>query len=41
VKDLDARTQETMARDQAIRIVVDRLMAASRSVDSRPPRETT
>ena len=41
VKDLDAHTQETMARDQAIRIVVDRLMAASRSVDSRPPRETT
>jgi len=40
VKDLDAHTQETMARDQAIRIVVDRLMAASRSVDSRPPRET-
>jgi histidyl-tRNA synthetase len=41
VKDLDAHTQETMARDQAIRIVVDRLMAASRSVDSRPPRGTT
>ncbi len=40
VKDLDAHTQETMARDQAIRIVVDRLMAASRSVDSRPPRGT-
>jgi histidyl-tRNA synthetase len=41
VKDLDAHTQETMPRDQAIRIVVDRLMAASRSVDSRPPREAT
>jgi histidyl-tRNA synthetase len=41
VKDLDAHTQETMARDQAIRIVVDRLMAASRSVDSRPPRQGT
>jgi histidyl-tRNA synthetase len=41
VKDLDAHTQETMARDQAIRIVVDRLMAASRSVDSRPPRGAT
>jgi len=41
VKDLDAHTQEAMPRDQAIRNVVDRLMAASRSVDSRPPRETT
>ena len=40
VKDLDAQSQETMARDQAIRVVVDRLMAASRSVDSRPPRDT-
>ncbi|MGH7294857.1 MAG: histidine--tRNA ligase, partial [Polyangiaceae bacterium] len=38
VKDLEAHSQETMARDQAIRIVVDRLVAASRSVDSRPPR---
>ncbi|HEY1697381.1 MAG TPA: histidine--tRNA ligase [Polyangiaceae bacterium] len=37
VKDLEAHAQETMARDQAIRIVVDRLRAASRSVDSRPP----
>jgi histidyl-tRNA synthetase len=37
VKDLDAHTQETMPRDQALRIVVDRLVAASRSVDSRPP----
>jgi histidyl-tRNA synthetase len=39
VKDLEAHAQETMARDQAVRIVVDRLMAASRSVDSRPPAE--
>jgi histidyl-tRNA synthetase len=39
VKDLDAHTQERMPRDQALRVVVDRLMAASRSVDSRPPRE--
>jgi histidyl-tRNA synthetase len=37
VKDLDAHTQERMTLDQAIRVVVDRLMAASRSVDSRPP----
>lgn len=37
VKDLDAHTQERMARDQAVRIVVDRLVAASRSVDSKPP----
>lgn len=37
VKDLDGHTQDTLARAQAIRIVVDRLMAASRSVDSRPP----
>jgi histidyl-tRNA synthetase len=38
VKDLDAHTQERFQRDQALRIVVDRLMAASRSVDSAPPR---
>ncbi len=37
VKDLDAHTQELMPRDQALRIVVDRLVAASRSVDSHPP----
>jgi histidyl-tRNA synthetase len=37
VKDLDAHTEERMPRDQALRIVVDRLVAASRSVDSRPP----
>ena len=40
VKDLDAHTQETMPRDQALRVVVDRLKAASRTVDSRPPKET-
>jgi histidyl-tRNA synthetase len=37
VKDLDAHTEERMPRDQALRIVVDRLVAASRSVDSYPP----
>ncbi len=37
VKDLDARTEERMGRDQALRIVADRLMAASRTVDSREP----
>jgi histidyl-tRNA synthetase len=37
VKDLDAHSEERMPRDQAVRIVVDRLIAASRSVDSRPP----
>ncbi len=37
VKDLDAHSQETIPVEQALRIVVDRLMAASRSVDSRPP----
>jgi len=35
VKDLEAHTQERMAREPALRVVVDRLMAASRSVD--PP----
>ena len=39
VKDLEAHTQEQMHVDDALRIVVDRLMAASRSVDSRPPIE--
>jgi histidyl-tRNA synthetase len=39
VKDLEAHTQERMPRAQALRVVVDRLMAASRSVDSRPPPE--
>jgi histidyl-tRNA synthetase len=37
VKDLEAHTQERMPREQALRVVVDRLVAASRSVDSRPP----
>jgi histidyl-tRNA synthetase len=37
VKDLEAHTQERMARDQALRVVLDRLVAASRSVDSRSP----
>ncbi len=37
VKDLEARTQDRMPIEQALRIIVDRLMAASRSVDSRPP----
>ena len=36
-----ARTEERMPRDQALRIVVDRLVAASRSVDSRPPAHGT
>lgn len=35
VKDLDAHTQERMAREPALRVVVDRLMAASRSAE--PP----
>jgi histidyl-tRNA synthetase len=39
VKDLDAHTQERMDRDHALRVVVDRLMAASRSVDA-PLRRT-
>jgi len=37
VKDLEARTEERMPRDQALRIVADRLMAASRTVDSQGP----
>jgi histidyl-tRNA synthetase len=36
VKDLEAHAQERMARDQAVRVVVDRLIAASRNVDARP-----
>jgi histidyl-tRNA synthetase len=36
VKDLDAHTQERMPPAQAVRIVVDRCVAASRNVDSRP-----
>jgi histidyl-tRNA synthetase len=39
VKDLDAHTQETLKRDVVVNIVVDRLKAASRHVDSRPPKE--
>jgi histidyl-tRNA synthetase len=37
VKDLEAHTQERLPRDHALRVVIDRLVAASRSVDSRPP----
>jgi histidyl-tRNA synthetase len=37
VKDLAAHVQERMARGEAVRIVLDRLVAASRSVDSRVP----
>jgi histidyl-tRNA synthetase len=37
VKDLDAHLEERLARADAIRIVLDRLVAASRSVDSRVP----
>jgi histidyl-tRNA synthetase len=40
VKDLEARTQEKIPRDQALRVVVDRLKAASRTVDSPPEKET-
>jgi histidyl-tRNA synthetase len=40
VKDLDAHTQETLPRDQALRMVVDRLKAASRTVDSPPATES-
>jgi histidyl-tRNA synthetase len=40
VKDLEAHTQERMNREQALRVVVDRLVAASRSVDSHPPQGT-
>jgi histidyl-tRNA synthetase len=38
VKDLDAHTQERMGRDQAVRVAIDRLLAASRNVDSAAPR---
>jgi len=40
VKDLDAHTQETLPREQALRVVVDRLKAASRTVDAHPAKET-
>jgi histidyl-tRNA synthetase len=36
VKDLDGHTQERMPRDDALRIVVDRLALASRVGDARP-----
>jgi hypothetical protein len=39
VKDLEAHAQERLPREQALRVVVDRLVAASRGVDSRPPPE--
>jgi len=38
VKDLEAHTEERLPRDQAVRVAVDRLVAASRGVESRPPR---
>jgi histidyl-tRNA synthetase len=37
VKDLAAHTEETLPRATAVDIVVDRLKAASRSIDSHPP----
>jgi histidyl-tRNA synthetase len=37
VKDLGAHTQETLDRDQAMRVVIDRLVTASRTVDSPAP----
>ncbi len=37
VKDLDAHTEERMVRAQVPRIVLDRLSAASRTIDSEPP----
>ncbi|MGA7122227.1 MAG: His/Gly/Thr/Pro-type tRNA ligase C-terminal domain-containing protein, partial [Polyangiaceae bacterium] len=36
VKDLDAHTEERIPTANAVRVVVDRCMAASRDVDSRP-----
>jgi len=36
VKDLDAHTEERIPTTNAVRVVVDRCMAASRDVDSRP-----
>jgi histidyl-tRNA synthetase len=41
VKDLDAHTQDTMPRAQAVRVVADRLLAARRTVDSKPPASET
>jgi histidyl-tRNA synthetase len=37
LKDLGGHTQERIARDAVVRIVGDRLIAASRGIDSRPP----
>lgn len=37
VKDLAGHTQDRLPRDKVVPIVVDRLMAASRGIDSRPP----
>jgi histidyl-tRNA synthetase len=37
VKDLDAHREERMPRAEAVRVVLDRLLAASRSLDSRVP----
>ena len=36
VKDLDAHSEERMPITQAVRVVIDRCVAASRNVDSRP-----
>jgi histidyl-tRNA synthetase len=36
VKDLDAHSTDRMPAEQAVRVVVDRCVAASRNVDSRP-----
>jgi histidyl-tRNA synthetase len=36
VKDLDAHSQERMSPAEAVRVVADRCVAASRNVDSRP-----
>jgi len=37
VKDLEARVEERLARGDAVRVVLDRLVAASRNVDARVP----
>jgi histidyl-tRNA synthetase len=37
LKDLHGHTQDRVARDKVVPIVVDRLVAASRGVDSHPP----
>jgi histidyl-tRNA synthetase len=38
LKDLGGHTQESVPRDDVVRIVTDRMIAASRTVDSRPPK---